>query len=161
MKSETKQKINQILAKLDDGSEITAQIESAQLHDPMGALRDALYNFFKVRLTKIEEQDIFQKAIEQKLLNRMNEDKLTVGQMIHLYSMLNTESTLKTESLLNIMKARDQAIVPLVVQDQDDQDKRNDYKILDPVKRATINELKEYIKEIIAEDVVKKEEEGE
>ncbi|KKN06852.1 hypothetical protein LCGC14_1073110 [marine sediment metagenome] len=156
MKSETKQKINQILAKLDDGSEITAQIESAQLRDPMGALRDALYNFFEVRLTKIEEQDIFQKAIEQKLLNRMNEDKLTVGQMIHLYSMLNTESTLKTESLLNIMKARDQAIVPLVVQNQDNQNNHNDYKILDPVKRATINELKEYIKEIIAEDVVEK-----
>lgn len=153
MKNEDKQKLSQLLAKLDNGSEISAQIENAQLKDPMDSLRSTLYNFFDLRLRKVEEQEMFQKAIEEKLRTKMSDDKLTVGQLIALYSMLNSESTLKTDSLLNIARAREEAIVPLTGQNvQNNQNNPNNYEILDPVKRATIEELKEYILELLAKD---------
>ncbi len=150
MKDDDKKTLNRILAKIDNGDEIDNQVENVRLNDPIGELRTALFNFFQHRLTKVEDQDVFQKQIETKLIEKMEDDKLSVSQMIALYTMLNSESTLKTDSLMNIARGKESAIIPLSQSSEDDNP--NGYKILSPIKRADMNELKIFIKDILEKE---------
>ena len=114
MKNKTKGELLNIIDKMDDNN-IQKDADKALMTDPIYELKATLCEFFKGRLKKVEEQEIFKEMVQKALVKKIDVEEISTAQLIGLFKIIFNESTLATESLLSVFKpSQAGAISPLL-----------------------------------------------
>lgn len=94
--------------------EIKKEVERISAEEPLVSLRNSIYDFFKSRLNKIENEGLFKGVVKEKILQKIEDDELSVPQLIGLYNDVVQAENSSIYALLDIFKpSKEGAVSPL------------------------------------------------
>jgi hypothetical protein len=79
-------------------------IDDLRIINPVQSLRLSIFEFFKNRLKYIEKDNVLRAATEAALLKKINNDELSINQLINLMNDTKQQATLATDSVFSILK---------------------------------------------------------
>lgn len=105
-----------------------------QEKDPLFSLKTVLFEFFKKRLTIIQEEDLFRNRIKDAILERIENNDVTIAQLITLYGEISNENTFATNSILDIFKpSKDGSVSPIVQSNKPEDSATSSISDFDPL----------------------------
>ncbi len=113
MEEQTNKEAVSIIKELNS-PETTTAIESIKKINAVDDLRLHIFSFFKARLDTVARDEILKKAVEEKLLEKIANNELTVVQLMQLARGLRNDTTMAIDSLLSILKPVPNTTNPLM-----------------------------------------------
>lgn len=150
MKESNKQDVETLMGILKDDN-IEKETESIQANeaDPLFSLKNVLFDFFKSRLISINKEDGFKNRVKQAILDKIEEDEVSVAQLINLYVKTSEQSSIATGSLLDIFKpSKEGSVSPLLQRDQNNQLSSFGDQDISPDQAEALNVLTEIVSKI-------------
>ncbi len=102
-KNETNEEVNNLLNAFDD-KDINDEVEAANLQDPSIRTRTELFQFFSTRLLGLSRREKFKDKIQEALESHIESGEVTFTQLLSLYKVVYSESSLASESVLSLLK---------------------------------------------------------
>lgn len=101
--NETKKEVNDLLSAFDD-PKIENEVSAINMQDPSIKTRTELFQFFSTRLIGLSKRESFKDKIQAALEEYMESGEVTFPQLLSLYKVVFSESSLASESVLSLLR---------------------------------------------------------
>jgi len=97
------EEVNEIIEGLEDSNTQT-DIDHIRNEDPMKGLRISLLNFIENRLTVVNEEESFRKAVKDALLMKIQGGEASMAQLTDLLKTVDRDTIQAVESILSLLR---------------------------------------------------------
>lgn len=104
LNKEEKAKAAELIETLDNKSFVRETKEKAMINNPEVSLKADLYTFLINRINFIDSQNAFRDKIQAKLSQKIDDDTINTSDLMDLYKIVFSQSTVATESLFGLFK---------------------------------------------------------
>jgi len=133
--------VKEIIVSLNDES-VGKDVDTAKSSDPLLSLRSSIFGAFQKRLEIILKEEDMKKIVEDKLREKINNNELTVPQLMSLLNSIKTSSTVAMDSLLQVLKPTPNAVSPLfATMGNGEEDISDSFNNLDPEQSENVSKL--------------------
>ena len=102
-KNETNDEVNNLLNAFDNTA-VESEVDALNMQDPSIKTRTELFKFFSTRLLGLSKREKFKDKIQEALEDHIENKDVTFAQLLSLYKVVYSESSLASESVLSLLK---------------------------------------------------------
>lgn len=155
MNKDTKDNISKVVHSMHDDN-IKNEVERISSEDPLISLKNSIYDFFKTRLKRIDDESEFKGVVKSKILERF--DELSMGQLLDLYSDLSKVENSSIYALLDIFKPTKEGAVSPLASEVSGPKQINSTQDISPEDAEALNVMTSFLKNAMKDSSDKKEE---
>lgn len=100
---ELKNEVKGVIEDLED-DDLQREVDHIRMKDPMQGLRDSIINFLETRLQVIDEEEQFRSVIKNAILSKVQNDSVSVPQLIQLLQTVDKDTVQSVESILSLLR---------------------------------------------------------
>ena len=157
MQKQARDEGEQLLIALGD-KKVEKQMKKAIEVDSQDNIRDAIYGFYSKRLDVVSGDEEFKSLLEEKLRDKLENNELSIGQMMNLYKYMAATNINSTKALLDVLKPVPNAPNPMLVTEAQGEKENNMHLSMTSEEAANLDKTMRTLLSWAAEQEKKKNE---